>query len=63
MEKGPRYSYTQAAPYRKDNTIGFQQYHEPASELPHETRQNILFRSGDIVEGAQCGEDVEDKTK
>ena len=43
--------------------MGFQQYHEPASELPHETRQNILFRSGDIVEGAQCGEDVEDKTK
>jgi uncharacterized protein len=107
--------------------MGFQQYHEPASELPQETRtfariiaslqeeceaigwyqqrlaveqdadarkimqhaqeeeflhfsmdlefllrrtpkwrvaaQNILFRSGDIVENAQRGEDAEDKTK
>ena len=29
----------------------------------HVAAQNILFRSGDIVEGAQWGEDVEDKTK
>ena len=53
MEKGPRYSYTQAVDL--EFLLRRTQWRVAA--------QNILFRSGDIVENAQRGEDVEDKTK